>query len=54
MPLHNNFYKASLQGSDFDLRHIMHDSLVEVRPRDAVTFVENHEYVHYFLVGAIS
>jgi len=45
VPLHENFHNASILGPDFDLRHIMRDSLVQVRPRDAVTFVENHDTV---------
>ncbi|KAF8328149.1 glycoside hydrolase family 13 protein [Cantharellus anzutake] len=44
-PLHTTFHKASMLGPDFDLRTIFHDSLVQSRPRDAVTFVENHDTV---------
>lgn len=40
--LHYNFHRASLD-RDYDLRKILKGSLVEFRPKDSVTFVENHE-----------
>lgn len=40
--LHENFYRASIAPT-YDLRNILRGSFVELRPRDAVTFVENHE-----------
>ncbi|KAG8935957.1 hypothetical protein FRC02_005432 [Tulasnella sp. 418] len=43
VPLHHNFYRASEQGSKFDLRTILDGSLVQHRPNDAVTFVDNHD-----------
>ena len=42
-PLHYNFHKASLQGSDYDLSTILDDTLVASRPDLAVTLVENHD-----------
>ena len=42
-PLHENFHQASKSGSSYDLRHILDNSLVVIRPGDAVTFVDNHE-----------
>jgi alpha-amylase len=42
-PLHNNFYAASLQGQNYDLRKIFDNSLVQHHPTLAVTFVENHD-----------
>lgn len=42
-PLHHNFSQASILREAYDLRTIFHDSLVAVRPRLAVTFVDNHD-----------
>lgn len=44
--LHYNFHNAS-RDKAYDLRRILKNSLVDVRPRDSVTFVENHEYVPF-------
>ena len=44
-PLHHNFHRAAKEGTKFDLRTIMDESLVKIRPGDAVTFVDNHECV---------
>jgi alpha-amylase len=41
VPLHDNFYRASK--GPFDLRRILDNTLLKVRPYDAVTFVDNHE-----------
>ena len=41
--LHYNFYHASEAGSGFDMRTILDNSLVKVRPDNAVTFVDNHD-----------
>lgn len=41
--LHYNFYEASLQGENFDLRTIFDDSLMINHPFHAVTFVDNHD-----------
>ncbi|CAE6505313.1 unnamed protein product [Rhizoctonia solani] len=43
VPLHNNFFLAGQLGSKFDLRKILHGSLVQARPKDACTFVDNHD-----------
>ncbi|KAH8118061.1 alpha amylase [Phellopilus nigrolimitatus] len=43
VPLHYNLHNASMQGPHFDLRNILKDTLVERRPWDAVTFVDNHD-----------
>ncbi len=42
-PLHNNFYSASKQGSNYDMRQIFDNTLVQVAPLFAVTVVENHD-----------
>ena len=47
VPLHYRLYEASKQGPDFDLRTIFQRTLVEKRPWDAVTFVDNHELSRY-------
>lgn len=41
--LHMNFFDASHQNRDFDMRTIFDDSLVIDNPEYAVTFVENHD-----------
>ena len=41
--LHYNFFHASEAGSDYDLRHLLDNSLVSARPQNAVTFVDNHD-----------
>ncbi|KAH8994946.1 glycoside hydrolase family 13 protein [Lactarius akahatsu] len=42
VPLHDNLHRASK--GPFDLRRILDNTLLKVRPNDAVTFVDNHEY----------
>lgn len=42
-PLHYNFVEAGQQGKDYDLRKVFDNTLVQVRPRDAVTLVANHD-----------
>ena len=42
-PLHYNFYEASLQGNEYDLRTIFDGTLLQQRPEMTVTFVENHD-----------
>ncbi|MEL6813269.1 MAG: alpha-amylase [Cyanobacteria bacterium J06598_3] len=42
VPLHYNFHFASRQGSYYDLRDILKDTLMQDQPSLAVTFVENH------------
>ncbi len=43
VPLHMNFHKASCSNGQFDMRNIFKGTLVERRPGQAVTFVENHD-----------
>lgn len=43
VPLHDNFWRASTAGSKYDLRKIFDNTVVRIRPKDAVTFVDNHE-----------
>ena len=43
VPLHFNFYEASIQGGDYDMRRIFDNSLVKERPFRAITFVDNHD-----------
>ncbi|KAH0833317.1 glycoside hydrolase family 13 protein [Lanmaoa asiatica] len=42
VPLHENFHQASKSGSSYDLRRILDNSLLAIRPRDAVTFVDTN------------
>lgn len=41
--LHYNLYQASQQGKDYDLQNLLKDTLVELNPDHAVTFVDNHD-----------
>ncbi|KAF7327810.1 Glucan 1,4-alpha-maltohexaosidase [Mycena kentingensis (nom. inval.)] len=43
VPLHSNFHSASKAGPKYDLRRILHGSMVQAFPGDAVTFVDNHD-----------
>ncbi|MFT8323043.1 MAG: alpha-amylase [Bacillus sp. (in: firmicutes)] len=43
VPLHYKLHTASIQGSDFDLSTIFHDTLVQTHPQNSVTFVDNHD-----------
>ena len=43
VPLHMNFHQASRERTRYDLRTILRDTIVKVKPDDAVTFVDNHE-----------
>lgn len=45
VPLHMNFSQASKQRSRYDLRNILKDTIVNTKPNDAVTFVDNHDTV---------
>ena len=42
-PLHYNFKEAGDQGASYDLRKIFDGTIVQARPIDAVTLVENHD-----------
>lgn len=41
--LHHNLRNASLAGSDYDLRTIFNETLVQTHPQLAVTVVDNHD-----------
>ena len=41
--LHMNLFEAGQAGSDYDLRTIFDDSLSQIKPERAVTFVDNHD-----------
>ncbi len=43
VPLHFNFHRASEAGGDYDMRTILDGTLMQERPTQAVTFVENHD-----------
>ncbi|PGY12567.1 alpha-amylase [Bacillus sp. AFS031507] len=43
VPLHYKLHEASKAGADFDLTTIFDDTLVNVNPEHAVTFVDNHD-----------
>ena len=43
VPLHYNFYRASVSNGDFNMAGILEGTLVEKRPEKAVTFVDNHD-----------
>ncbi|KAJ6531810.1 glycoside hydrolase superfamily [Mycena capillaripes] len=45
VPLHMNFHRASKDHSHYDLRNIFNGTIVKGRPKDAVTFVDNHDTV---------
>lgn len=38
-----NFHQASRERTRYDLRKILNNTIVQVKPNDAVTFVDNHE-----------
>ncbi|WEK33478.1 MAG: alpha-amylase [Candidatus Pseudobacter hemicellulosilyticus] len=43
VPLHYNFYKASMEKKDYDLRSIWDGTVIRDLPTHAVTFVDNHD-----------
>jgi alpha-amylase len=43
VPLHYNFHYASKSGGNYDMRRIFDGTLMQQRPIQAVTFVENHD-----------
>ena len=43
VPLHYNFYEASIAGGDYDMSKILEGALVQEEPNRAVTFVDNHD-----------
>jgi len=43
VPLHFNFHAASRAGGYYDMRRILDGTLMQQRPQQAVTFVDNHD-----------
>lgn len=43
VPLHYNFYEASISGGNYDMSKIFENTLVKTNPLRAVTFVDNHD-----------
>lgn len=43
VPLHYNFYRASISDGEFNMSQIFENTLVEKFPDKAVTFVDNHD-----------
>jgi alpha-amylase len=43
VPLHYNFFRASEEGSNYDLRQIFNGSFLKKKPVFSVSFVENHD-----------
>lgn len=41
--LHFRFYNAANSGGNYDMGSLLQDTLVEARPMNAVTFVDNHD-----------
>lgn len=43
VPLHYNFYRASISNGEFDMSKIFDGTIVASNPEKAVTFVDNHD-----------
>ena len=43
VPLHYNFYRASIGNGEYDMRQIFDGTIVKTNPDKAVTFVDNHD-----------
>jgi alpha-amylase len=43
VPLHFNFYEASLSNGNYDMRNILNNTLMQREPIKAVSFVDNHD-----------
>lgn len=43
VPLHYNFYRASISNGEFDMGKIFDGTIVKSNPEKAVTFVDNHD-----------
>lgn len=41
--LHYHLYDASSSNGTYDMRHLFHSTLVEIKPELAITFVDNHD-----------
>lgn len=43
VPLHYNFYEASISGGNYNMCKILDNTLIQANPNKAVTFVDNHD-----------
>lgn len=43
VPLHYNFYHASVQGAEYDMRAIFDNTLIQHKPELTISFVDNHD-----------
>ncbi len=43
VPLHHNFYQASLQRTDYDMTKLLDGTLFKLRSFNCITFVDNHD-----------
>ena len=43
VPLHYNFYEASISGGNYNMCKILDNTLIQTNPNKAVTFVDNHD-----------
>ncbi len=43
VPLHYNFYRASISNGEFNMSQILDGTLVKTLPEKAITFVDNHD-----------
>ena len=43
IPLHYNFYNASISDENYDMRCILDNTLLKNNPQNAITFVDNHD-----------
>jgi alpha-amylase len=43
VPLHYNFYRASISNGEYDMSQIFKGTIVGTNPEKAVTFVDNHD-----------
>lgn len=43
VPLHYNFYRASISNGEYDMSQIFEGTIVGTNPEKAVTFVDNHD-----------
>ena len=43
VPLHYNFYNASISDGNYDMRCIFDNTLIKNNPQNAITFVDNHD-----------
>ena len=43
VPLHYNFYRASISNGEYNMSQIFDGTIVGTNPEKAVTFVDNHD-----------